>query len=144
VIEGGWMDLRLYELTFVLDPQLEQNQIDEIVQKVESLITDSKGEIEKKDLLGKKRLAYEIKKRQYGFYIYLLFKSTVDVIDKIERDFKLNESVLRFLTIRLSKAAIKQMEKGQKGRKKPEIKAVEETKKSEPENKEVGEQKSAE
>jgi small subunit ribosomal protein S6 len=138
------MDLRLYELTFVLDPQLEQNQIDEIVQKIESLITDSKGEIEKKDLWGKRRLAYEIKKRQYGFYIYLLFKSPVDVIDKIERDFKLNESVLRFLTIRLSKAAIKQMEKGQKSRKKPVVEAVEKSKGSEPENKDVVEEKRTE
>ena len=65
------MDLRLYELTFVLDPQLEQTQIDENVQKIETMITDAKGEIVKKDLWGKRRLAYEIKKRQYGYYVYI-------------------------------------------------------------------------
>ena len=121
------MDLRLYELTFVLDPQLEQTQIDENEQKIETIITDAKGEIVKKDLWGKRRLAYEIKKRQYGYYVYLLFNSTVDLIDKIERDFKLNESVLRFLTIKLSKAAIKQMEKGHKSRKKSDTKIVNES-----------------
>jgi small subunit ribosomal protein S6 len=126
------MDLRIYELTFVLDPQLEQTQIDEHLQKIETMIGSSKGEIVKKDLWGKRRLAYEIKKRQYGFYVYFLFNSTVDLIDKIERELKLNESVLRFLTIKLSKAAIKQMEKGHKSRKKSGTKVVD--KPEEPEN----------
>jgi small subunit ribosomal protein S6 len=105
------MESRVYEITFIVDSQLEQNQIDEIVQKLETTITDSNGEIVKKDLWGKRRLAYEINRKQYGYYVYLLFNANGEIIDKIERDFKLNESVYRFLTIRLSKAAIKQMDK---------------------------------
>lgn len=108
------MELRLYELTFILDPQLEQNQVDEIINRVESQISEAKGEIVKKDIWGKRRLAYEINRRQYGFYVYLLIKGSGDLINVIERDLKLGESVLRFLTIRLSKAAIKQMEKEKK------------------------------
>lgn len=108
------MELMLYEITLVLDPQLEQKQIDEIVQKTESLILESKGEIVKIDAWGKRRLAYEINRKQYGFYVHLLFKISGDLIEKIERDFKLNESILRFLTVKLTKAAIKQMEKNQK------------------------------
>ncbi len=49
------MELMLYEITLVLDPQLEQKQIDEIVQKTESLILESKGEIVKIDAWGKRR-----------------------------------------------------------------------------------------
>lgn len=108
------MESRLYEITFIVDSQLEQNQIDEIVQKLETTITDSKGEIVRKDIWGKRRLAYEINRKQYAYYVYLLFDANGEIIDKIERDFKLNESVLRFLTIRLSKAAIKQMDKKSK------------------------------
>ncbi len=108
------MELLLYEITLVLDPQLEQNKIDEIVQKTESLIIDSKGEIVKIDNWGKRRLAYEINRKQYGFYVHFLFRISGELIEKIERDFKLNDSILRFLTIKLSKAALKQMEKNQK------------------------------
>jgi len=108
------MESRLYEITFIVDSQLEQNQIDEIVQKIETTVTDSKGEIVKKDIWGKRRLAYEINRKQYGYYAYLLFNADGEIVQKIERDLKLNESVFRFLTIRLSKAAIKQMDKKSK------------------------------
>ncbi len=108
------MESKLYELTFILDPQLEQKKIDGVIQKVETQISEAQGEIVKKDILGKRRLAYEINRRQYGFYVYLLFNATGDMVNVIERDFKLNESVLRFLTIRLSPVAIKQMEKEKK------------------------------
>lgn len=108
------MESKVYEITFIIDSQLEQKQIDEFVQKIETMITDSKGEIVKKDLWGKRRMAYEINRKQYGYYVYVLFKASGDIIQKIERELKLNESILRFLTIRLSKAAIKQMEKKSK------------------------------
>jgi len=107
------MEIRMYETTFVLDPQLDQSQIDEFVQKIESLIKNTNGELIRSDYWGKRRLTFEIKRRQYGFYVYLLFKSDGKLITEIEREFKLNESVLRFLTVKLTKAELQVMAREQ-------------------------------
>ena len=105
------MELRTYETIFVLDPQMDQSKIDDFVNKIVGMITDSNGEIIKKDYWGKRRLAYEIKRKQYGFYVYLLYRSDGKIIEPIEREFKLNDHVLRYLTVRLNKAALRQLER---------------------------------
>ena len=105
------MELRTYETIFVMDPQMDQSKIDTFVKKIEDMITGSGGEIIKRNYWGKKRLAYEIKRKQYGFYIYLLYRSNGKIIEPIEREFKLNESVLRYLTVKLNKAALRQLER---------------------------------
>jgi len=105
------MELRTYETIFVLDPQMDQSKIDTFVKKIEDMITGANGEIIKRNYWGKKRLAYEIKRKQYGFYVYLLYRSDGKIIEPIEREFKLNESVLRYLTVRLNKAALRQLER---------------------------------
>ncbi|HDI52205.1 30S ribosomal protein S6 [candidate division KSB1 bacterium] len=102
--------LRFYELVFVMDAQLEQSKIEEFANKIQKMITDSGGNIRVVDYWGKRRLSYPIKKKQYGFYVYILFEADGKVIEPIERECRLNESVLRFLTVRLSKRAIRQMQ----------------------------------
>ena len=104
------MGLRKYELTLVLDAQLEQDKMDEIAQYVEKFIKDSKGKITKVDHWGKRRLAYEIRRKQYGHYVYILFESDGSELKEIERNLTLNESVLRFLTVKLDKPAVKFVE----------------------------------
>ncbi len=106
------MEQRLYETTVVLDPQLDQSKIEEFVNQVQKTITDAGGTIRKVDHWGKKRMAYEIKKRQYGYYIYFLYESDGKIVAPMERTFRLNESVLRYLTVKLDKKAIRQMESG--------------------------------
>lgn len=106
------MEQRLYETTVVLDPQLDQSKIEEFVNRVQKTITDAGGSIRKVDHWGKKRMAYEIKKRQYGYYIYFLYESDGKMVAPMERSFRMNESVLRYLTVKLDKKAIRQMESG--------------------------------
>jgi|Deesub1362B_J571_1020462.scaffolds.fasta_scaffold01146_8 small subunit ribosomal protein S6 len=105
------MELRTYETIFVMDPQLDQSKIDEFVDKIVEMITSSGGEIIKRDYWGKRRLAYEIRKRQYGFYIYILYRSDGKIIEPMEREFRLNENILRFMTVKLSKPALRQLER---------------------------------
>ena len=66
------------------------------------------AEVEKVDRWGKKRLAYEIGKRQYGDYTCIEFNAEPTVIAKIERDYRLNEQVIRFFTHVVSKRQLKQ------------------------------------
>ena len=101
--------LRLYETVFVMDSQLEQSKIEVFSDKIQKIITDSGGTIQKVDYWGKRRLSYPIKKKQYGYYVCILFESDGKVVGPIERVYRLDESVFRFLTIRLSKRAIRRM-----------------------------------
>ena len=103
------MELKKYELTFIVDAQLEQQKIDELVEHVEKLISGNNGKVIKVDHWGKRRLAYEIERKQYGHYIYFLFESDGSNIKSIEHDLNFNESVLRFLTVKLSKQALKSL-----------------------------------
>lgn len=106
------MKQNLYETIIIIDPQLDQAKIEELVNKIQKIITDSGGSIRKVDQWGKKRMAYEIKKKQYGYYVYFFYESDGSVIDAIGKDFRLNESILRDLTVKLDMKAVRQMEKG--------------------------------
>lgn len=98
---------RLYETTFVLDPQLKANDIEDTVRKITTFITNHGGEIVKLEEWGKRRLAYEINKKQYGYYVHIRFEAPGQLIHLLEREYKLSEAVLRYLTIKVDKLALK-------------------------------------
>jgi small subunit ribosomal protein S6 len=96
-----------YETIFVLDNNAEKDSlVDKFVEKFKSL----GAEIVNVDRWGKKRFAYEIDKRQYGDYTAVEFMAAGDVVKSIEREYRLNESVLRFLTYKISKHQLRQRE----------------------------------
>jgi len=97
--------LKRYESIFVLDNNAEKDTlVDEFVEKMKSF----GAEIVKVDRWGKKRLAYEIGKRQYADYTCIEFDAEPVAIEKIEREYRLKEEVLRFLTYVVSKNQMKQ------------------------------------
>lgn len=98
--------MRLYETVIVFDPQLKAPEIEESLKKFTNFIVNHGGEIAIQEEWGKRRLAYEIKRRQYGFYILLRFNGPGQLVALLEREFKLNEMVLRHLTIKLDKKAL--------------------------------------
>lgn len=106
------MEQRLYETMIILDPQLDQTKIEELVNKIQKMITDEGGSIRKVEHWGKKRMAYEIQKKQYGYYVYFLYDSNGKILPQLEKEFRLNEFIMRNLTIRLDDKAAKQLEKG--------------------------------
>lgn len=97
-----------YETTFVIDSLLKSDEMDGVVSKYERFISANGGEIKRIERWGKKRLAYEIKKRQYGYYVYIRFSGLPTIVKPLEREFRLNESILRYLTIRLDAKMLKQ------------------------------------
>lgn len=106
--------MRHYETTFVIDSLLKAEEIDAIIGKYERFITTNGGEILRIDRWGKRRLAFEIKKRQYGFYVYVRFMGPSNIPKLIEREYRLNENVLRYLTLVLDKKALAQEAKNLK------------------------------
>lgn len=106
--------MRKYETIFVIDSLLKSEEIENNINKYERFISANGGHIEEIERWGKKRLAYEVKRRQYGYYVLIRFDGLPGMIKPLEREYRLNESLLRYKTLLLSKGAIKNLAHGKK------------------------------
>jgi small subunit ribosomal protein S6 len=97
---------QIYETTFIVNAGLDDPQIDAIIDKAQEVITKHGGEIMELAKWGRKRFAYPIKKKNNGFYVLCEFKSSGDLIARLERHFLLEENIIRFLIIALDKKAL--------------------------------------
>jgi small subunit ribosomal protein S6 len=91
--------MKLYETTIIFDPGLEEARINEELERVTQPIAQAGGEVVEVQRWGKKKLAYNIKKRRDGTYVHVKHKSPAPLISEMDRRFRLNESVLRHLTV---------------------------------------------
>lgn len=89
-----------YELAVIVKPTLEEDVLKAEFESVQGIITKSGGTIEKVDDWGKRRLSYEIKKFNEGFYNFITFTSEPEAPIEIERRMRIKENVLRYLVIR--------------------------------------------
>lgn len=103
----------LYNTVFIVDIAPGTDDVDQIVEQVKSLIIGNGGNIKNEKHWGKKRLAYEIDKKQYGYYVELEYvsESKNNIPKSLESDFRLNERILRYLTYLVDKHELKQREK---------------------------------
>jgi small subunit ribosomal protein S6 len=91
-----------YELIYIIDTDLEETARKELIEKVSALIANNGGEIEKVDeTWGKRRLAYAIDYKTEGWYVLVNFKAPADLPRELERNLQINESVLRYLVVKL-------------------------------------------
>jgi small subunit ribosomal protein S6 len=88
-----------YETTFILEPGLDEARVGEEVDRVCQWIKDLGGEVLEVQRWGKKRLAYEIGRRRDGIYTLLLYQGPGATVKEIERRLRLNEQVMRVLTV---------------------------------------------
>jgi len=88
-----------YETTFILDPGLDEAKQNEEVERVSQWIKDLGGEIVEVQRWGKRRLAYEIHRKRDGIYTMLLYEGAGELVKELERRMRLNESVLRVLSV---------------------------------------------
>jgi len=94
--------MRRYETTYILRPNLGDNIINEIVERTNSLITNDGGAIIYQDVWGLKKLAYDIKKESLGYYIYIDFAAPETLINEMERIFRIDDNIIRYLTIKVA------------------------------------------
>jgi small subunit ribosomal protein S6 len=122
-----------YECTFICSPDLPAEKVEELISKTTKIVETSKGSIKSVQQLGKKKLAYPISKFREGNYVFMEFNSIGDTINKMEAFFKLNDGVIRFLTIKLDPQKEKAKEKARakaKEREQAKAKAAEAPKES--------------
>ncbi len=92
---------RTYETIFILDPDLEEGSAQSAIEKIKGVITQGKGEILKVEDWGKRKLAYEVKKKSKGHYILIHFSGTPALLSELERNYRVMDAVIKFQSIRL-------------------------------------------
>ncbi len=115
--------LNQYETDFIITPVLSDPQMKETVQKFKNLIVDNGGEIVHEEEWGLRKLAYPIQKKTTGFYALIEFKAKPEFIAKLETEYRRDERIIRFLTVKLNKYAI---EYNQKKREKGVVQTIKE------------------
>jgi small subunit ribosomal protein S6 len=96
--------MRHYETTYILRPNLGEDQFTEIIDRTNAIIANDEGAVICLDRWGMRRLAYEINKEVQGYYVYLNYAAPGKTVDEIERIFRIDDRVLRYLTIKLGDA----------------------------------------
>lgn len=94
--------MRHYETTYILRPNLGEEQFNEIIDRTNAIVTNDGGVIISVARWGMKRLAYEIKKEVQGYYVYMNYAAPGTTIDEIERIFRIDDRLLRYLTVKLN------------------------------------------
>ena len=92
--------MRRYETICILRPSLGEEQISAIIDNTTGIIQADNGEIIELDKWGNKKLAYPIKKETLGYYVYWDYAGTPDAVAEVERKFRIDDSVLRYLTVK--------------------------------------------
>ena len=115
-----------YELTYIVDPVLEEDKFKEAVDKVNKLIEDNDGEIIEIDEWGIRKLAYEMNGKGNGYFVNLYFEAPAEAIGTIERNIRISDEFMRYLTLKYDAKMLKHYELRKKGEKPTLIDEVEE------------------
>ena len=109
--------MRTYEELFILKPDATEEEVDQVVEQIQQVITSQGGSAEKVDKWGVRKLAYSIQKQKEGFYVLVQFSSVPETVKEIERRLRVSDAVLKFLTVRIDEK-LKRIEKRKKRREK--------------------------
>ena len=102
-----------YESTFICSPEVPAEKLEELIDKVKKIIENSKGSIISMQQLGKKKMSYPIKKFREGSYIYMELSGPGEMVGALETFYKVNDPVIRYLTIKVEKKKKAATEKAQ-------------------------------
>ena len=94
--------MRKYETIFILDPDVKDQARTDLFDRVKNIIAKENGILLDFDEWGNKKLAYEIKKKLRGFYVCITYGGTGPLIKEFERNLRLSDDVLKFMTLLLS------------------------------------------
>ena len=89
-----------YESVIIINPSLDEEKVKVLIDKFSGLI-NKHGKVDKVDTLGKKKLAYEIKKNKEGIYVVIYFEAEPTLIAELERNYRITDEVIKFIVIRV-------------------------------------------
>lgn len=88
-----------YESVVIINPSIDEEAVKAVSQKFVDLI-NTDGKVEKVEELGKKKLAYEVKKNKEGYYIVMNFEANPTLITELERNYRIMDEVIKFITVK--------------------------------------------
>jgi small subunit ribosomal protein S6 len=103
--------MAMYETIIILDSLLSPDDIENNINRVKEVIESHGGKVTTIDKWGKRRLAYEIQKKQYGFYVAIEFESVGNLPLVLQNEYNYNDKMLRYLTYRYTKNKLKTRKK---------------------------------
>jgi small subunit ribosomal protein S6 len=92
---------RRYELMFIVRPDMADEDLEKLIANLESSVTSAAGTVKSVERMGKRRLAYTVRKFREGVYILLTIEGAGNVIHEVERRLRVSEPVIKFLTVRI-------------------------------------------
>jgi small subunit ribosomal protein S6 len=92
---------RTYELMFIVRPDMPEEDLDKLISTLESQVTTSGGTVKNVEKMGKRRLAYMVRRFSDGVYVLLTAEGSGGLIHELERRLRVTEPVIKFLTVRV-------------------------------------------
>jgi len=97
--------MKKYELLTILKPNLDNDEVDKAIEKLDSDLTELGGKVESRDKMGRKKLAYDIKKSRDGFFVNTVISMPEEKVAEYRRALKLNDNVLRVMFLDVTEKA---------------------------------------
>ena len=107
--------MRIYEELFIVRPDLPEEETDQLIEKLTTLVAGQGGNVDKVDKWGVRKLAYRVQKRSEGFYVLLQFTAKPETVKELERQLRVQDQVMKFLTVRIDEK-LKKIAKRKKSR----------------------------
>ena len=92
---------RTYEIMFIVRPDVEEAEQDKLIETFSGYVTSGGGTIKSTEKMGRRRLAYTVKKFNDGFYVLLIVEAPAALVAELERRLRVSEPVIKFLTVRM-------------------------------------------
>jgi small subunit ribosomal protein S6 len=109
--------MRIYEELFILRPDAPEEETDQLIEQLTTIIATNGGNVDKSEKWGVRKLAYRVQKRNEGFYVLLQFVAKPETVREVERRLRVTDMVLKFLTVRVDEK-MKKVAKRKKAREK--------------------------
>jgi small subunit ribosomal protein S6 len=107
--------MRIYEELFIVRPDLPEEETDQLIERLTVLIAGQGGNVDKVDKWGVRKLAYRVQKRTEGYYVLLQFTAKPETVKELERQLRVQDQVMKFLTVRIDEK-LKKIAKRKKSR----------------------------
>ena len=92
--------MRNYDIIFIVRPDVSDEDVDKLVAQMEGVVAGTGGKLEKVEKLGRRRLAYRVKRQREGFYVLFKLQGSGDTVKEFERRLKVIDTVIKYLTVR--------------------------------------------
>src|SRR5690242_7694268 len=107
--------MRTYEELFIVKPDAPEEEVDQFIEQMKSVVTASGGTVDKVEKWGKRKLAYRVDRFREGAYVLVQFSAQPETVKEFERRLRVSDLVIKFLTVRIDQT-LKRLEKRKKDR----------------------------